>query len=45
MDLVNLDVIDRILGNKTLIYITHHDDQERNALKKIVLEAGKLAAV
>ncbi len=40
-----LDLIDRILGNKTLIYITHHDDQERNAAKKIVLEVGKLATI
>lgn len=40
-----LDHIDRALVGKTLIYITHHEDQEKSAAKKIVLEAGKLLAL
>lgn len=40
-----LDNIDRALVNKTLIYITHHEEQEKSATKKIVLEAGKLMAL
>ena len=40
-----LDHIDRALVGKTLIYITHHEDQEKSAAKKIVLEAGKMLAL
>lgn len=40
-----LDHIDRALVGKTLIYITHHEDQEKSAAKKIVLEEGKLLAL
>lgn len=40
-----LDHIDHALVGKTLIYITHHEDQEKGTAKKIVLEAGKLLAL
>ena len=34
--------IDRVLADKTRIYITHHKQQGDNAAKKLLLEAGKL---
>lgn len=40
-----LDNIDHALVGKTLIYISHHEDQEKGTAKKIVLEAGKLLAL
>ena len=40
-----LDNIDRTLAGKTIVYIAHHEDQEKSAAKKIALEAGKLMAL
>lgn len=40
-----LDKIDRALVGKTLIYIAHHEEQEKSSAKKIVLEAGELLAL
>lgn len=40
-----LDNIDRTLAGKTIVYIAHHEDQEKSAAKKIVLEAGKMLAL
>ena len=40
-----LDNIDRTLAGKTIVYIAHHEDQEKSAAKKIALEAAKLMAL